>query len=441
MAIKVLSVEVKQIGATKAEDEAARTRLKELCEMVQQATNYVWMEWFAWHHGNGSAALIQEFQRDWIAYRESGGDKPSLDLKPISNELSNKLYHGVTERWPELHTRVVVLMLNRLTSLIGGKKASKGSFSGWHAILLFREAVPSSIRPLPIPFDTPKTAVSNNGNAKLLLPESDDGSHRLVLSLAREAVKGKSVKQSVKFDCMIWDRGRQMVGRRQTLKKIARGEYQMKGSQLCFSRGKVFANITYEIPDESVKAGDCTAILMPGCRHPLLFRVEGSNRNRWICGDGRVVNEVRRQLLSQRLGRQSAYRQCPTSNNRGHGRVRGIEKVTKLSRRWRDFVTTYSRNLAAAVVSECQRNGVGTLVFRMPEPDSSKRSSRFLSGAGVDIRRDSTSWDWYGLEKRISDKCTEAGIRIVKGVAPKGAAAKLKATKPKKPAHRKVLAK
>lgn len=136
--------------------------------------------------------------------------------------------------------------------------------------------------------------------------------------------------------------------------------------------------------------------------------------------------------MSQRLGRQSAYRQSPTSNTRGHGRNRGIEKVTKLSRRWRDFVVTYNRNLAAAVVTECQRNGVGTVVFRMPEADSPRRASMFLSTAGVDARRDSSSWDWYGLEKRINDKCAEAGIQVVASVAkspPAKKTAKSKAVK------------
>lgn len=408
MATRVLSVEVSRIGESKESDAAARTHLKSLCEQVQQATNYVWCEWLCWHHQNRSADIIRQWQADWIKYKQDGGEKPNLKLRAVPNELSNRLYHGVTERFPELYTHVVVLMLNRWNRTITKLKASAGSFSGWHAILLHRQSIPSCTKPLPLPFDTPKGDKSKNGNGKLRLPLSDSDSHVLTLKLAREAVAGKSVKTGVIFDCMIWDRGRQMASRRQTLKKIARGEYQMLGSQLCFSRGKIFAQLTYSIPDAAPVELTGTAIIQPGRRHPMLMRLAGQSRNRWICGDGRVVTEVRRQLLRQRLGRKSAYRQCPTSNSRGHGLHRAIGKVAKLTRRWRDFAKTFNGHMAAAIRAECQRYGIGTIVFARP-----KKDSRFLSNAGVEDWRDATSWDWFGFEKMLSDECNEFGIRVV----------------------------
>ena len=414
MATRVLSVEVKQIGDTKDEDSAARKQLLNLCGQVQQATNYVWVEWLVWHHTAGSADKIRAWQAAWIAYKNSGGEKPKLDVRAVPNELSHKLYHGVTERWPDLHTRVVALLLNRLTSGIGSLKASKGAFSGWHAILLHHQAIPTFTRPLPLLFDTPKfkssecgkIAKSTNGNAKLMLPIGDDASHTLTLKLAREAVEGRSTKASVEFKCTIWDRGRQMAGRRNTLKQIARGEYQMLGSQLCFDRGKVFAQITYTIPDVAPLELTGTALVTPGRRRPCLLRI--NERNKWIGGDGRVVLEVRRQLLRQRLGRKSAYRWCPTSNSRGHGLHRAIDKVAKLTRRWRDFAKTMNGQMAAQIRAECLKNGIGVLIVGRP-----KKDSRFLSNAGVEDWRDATSWDWFGLEKRINEECNEFGIRVI----------------------------
>ena len=415
MAIRVLSVEIKQIDGSKEADAAARTRLKELCEMVQQATNYAWAEWFSWHHLNGSLELIRKFQADWIAYKQAEetkgkSERPKLELKSISSELSIKMYHGVAERWPELHTKVVTLMLNKLSSLMsGGKKSAKGAFPGWHSVILFRESIPSSIHPLPLPFESPKAgAKSKNGNAKLMLPESNKESHRLILSLAREEVPGKKIKPSVKFDCAIWDLGRNMVSRRVTLSKIASGEYQLKGSQLCFKRGKLFAQLAYEIPDATKIDLKGTAIVSPGRKHPVLFKLPEKSGSHWLCGDGRVVGEVRRRLMNQRLSRKWSYRQNPTSNSKGHGRDRGIEKVTKLSRRWRDFVSTLNKNIAAALVKQCLRHEVGVVILGRP-----KKDSRFLSNVGNDSRYDVTSWDWYGLEKRIQDKCNEFGITVI----------------------------
>lgn len=400
MAIRILSVEVKQIGESKESDQTARTRLKELCEQVQEATNYFWSEWFCWHRTNGSEAKIREWQAEWIKYKNKERDKPKLDVVAMPKELSNLIYHGVSRGWPELQIRVVVLMLNRLSSGVASLKASRGSFAGWHAILLHRQAIPSFTKPLPLLFD--------KDNTKMFLPASDDDSHRIELKLAREEVAGKTTKASVVFDCLIWDRGRQMAGRRQTLKLITRGEYPLKGSHLVFDRGKCFAQLTYEIPEVPKSEATGTALITPGRRHPMLMKLPNRNGAKWIGGDGRVVTEVRRQLLCQRLGRKSAYRQCPTSNSRGHGRTRGIEKVTKLSRRWRDFVTTYSRNMAAAIVAECQRRDIGTVILGRP-----KKDSRYLSNTGVDDRRDSTSWDWFGLERRIADKCSSAGITFI----------------------------
>lgn len=425
-AVRVLSVEVARIGHSKEEDKAARDRLKELCEMVQQATNYVWAEWFSWHHANCSAAKIREYLDCLTKWRNAEiEEKPQLKLHDLTkidkntsekkpqdqcmpNVLSNAIYAGVTAQWPDLHSRVVVLLNNRLMSLIKSKKSANGNLSGWMSVLLYREQIPSSIHPLPLPFDTPKTASSSNGNAILLLPETDDGSHRLIVSFAREAIKGKKTKQSVKFDCTIWDKGRSMASRRNTLKKIATGEYQMLGSHLCFKRGKVFADIAYEMPQSPQKELTGTAVIIPSANRPLIMRVIGSNRNQWLGGDGRHVKEVRRQLMGQRLGRKSCHRWSPTSNNKGHGRERSNHKFTKLSRRWNDFVNTVNNQLAAQLVAKCIADGVGTVIV-----GKLKKATRFLANAGNNSRFDSTSWDWYGLEKRIQDKCNASGIKCV----------------------------
>jgi len=148
-----------------------------------------------------------------------------------------------------------------------------------------------------------------------------------------------------------------------------------------------------------------TALLAPGRKHPMLLRVNG--RNKWIGGDGRVVCEVRRQLLRQRLGRKSAYRQCPTSNSKGHGLTRAIAKVTKLTRRWRDFAKTLNGQMAAQVRAECLKNGIGTVVVGRP-----KKESRFLTSAGVEGWRDATGWDWFGFERQLKEECNEFGLRI-----------------------------
>lgn len=437
---KVLSVEVKRIGDTDDDDKNARTRLRELCEMIQQATNYVWDEWRAWHHANGSRQKLIKWYADIQAWYKADenerGEKPEMkvhdlmfsptkgknkgtprpDNQAVPSVLQNRLYGGVATGWPDLHLRTVVLTMNRMT--IGSRKAAHGSLPGWVAILLNHEAIPSFTNPLPLNFDT--------GNARLTLPETTDSHHKLVLSLAREEVEGKTTKASVKFVCHIWDRGKQMAGRRIVLSKIARGEYQMKGSQLCFSRGKIFANITYDVVESpSVPKTGC-AFLMASRHQPLVLKLLGRTGGtvygntkgqfmslpraqlKWIGGDGRLVAEKRRELMHQRMSRKMSYRLAPTANSRGHGRHRAFDKVSLLSRRWRDFTTTMSRNMAMAVAKECLRHGIGVLYIGRP-----KKDSRFLSRAGNDSRYDETSWAWHVLWKMLNDKCSEHGVQVI----------------------------
>lgn len=57
MALRFLDVEICQIGPDKT-DKEPRNQIKALCEAVQEATNFVWAEWFAWHRRNRSREAI-----------------------------------------------------------------------------------------------------------------------------------------------------------------------------------------------------------------------------------------------------------------------------------------------------------------------------------------------------------------------------------------------
>jgi IS605 OrfB family transposase len=184
-----------------------------------------------------------------------------------------------------------------------------------------------------------------------------------------------------------------------------RGDIEFKGSSIHWKDGKLFVNISHDVGEMAKVSGKVTATFAPGTERPAtLFYGE---RDRWIGGDGRIVSVVRRQLMTQRWSRQQTYRKCASSSRKGHGRHRGLDKVTLLSNRWRDFVKTFNRNMTAEIVRICQYENIGELTYERAD-----KTKMFLTNAGKSGDRDSSGWDWFQLEKMIQDKLGEIGVKV-----------------------------
>lgn len=403
--LRVLTVEVASVSDDKDEHWKQFRDVEALMTEIQEIQNAFFDHWRAWHFENGSAAKIKAFHQAWKEHAEAKrpkSERPKLAVHPYPPELGKRIYHFVTKNWPTVHTRPVVLVLNRLTKLVTSSKSAKGSWPAWHSWLLFRQQIPMFTHPCPIPIDPKK---GSNGNFRLEIPSSADKSHVLHCTIARKPVAGQKTQKSVTVAMTIRDRGKPMRGRRVVLGRIASGEFEPCGSQLFIKDNKLFAALSYYQPKPARVSGDKTAVVAAMPNSPLRMRADG--RSWRIGGDGRVVATIRRQLMGQRWSRQQSYRVSASSARKGRGRRRAMDKVTLLSNRWRDFVRTYNRNMAVEICKRAIVFGCGVIVVLKRSDDS-----RWLARAGKFDRRDKSSWDWYALEKTLCDKAVEFGLHV-----------------------------
>lgn len=406
MAVRVLRFEIYRVEADDV--KSVRQRWHGLADQCQRITNFIWRQWLVWHTQNNSPAKIRKYLDGLAKWRENKdakgkpGEKPKLELQTVSNDLSNALYAGIAGEFKDVNARVQVLLLNSVKKKIKERKAAKGNLSGWMAILLDRESVPSSTRPQPIPFDAK--------NVKLVPPADSKDNWRLRLRIDR-LDQGDKMATSNEDVVQLLTKRRGIAGHEKILQRIALGEHKFCGSSLYFDRQKRkwFALVCYDKQGEVEQMNpEKAAVLRPGLKRPWMLRY---GRTFWRGGHGRHVAAVRHQLLTQRWGRQDGYR-FAGSANKGHGRERALQPIFRLSKRWKDFVKTCNHQLTANIVRECVEQGIGTLYYF--QPTEAKRDTRFLATAGkVASRHDSTGWDWHQVASMLAYKSKEAGIHLV----------------------------
>lgn len=385
-------------------DDATYTRWRDLSRETQRMINYIHQLWLCWHVDAGTPQKIEEFLRELAAWKDGGevGDKPKIKLEAMPNDLSNKIYHACSGRFPLLHSRVRVLLANIVTRKLLERKAAYGALSGWWSILLGNESLPSTHRGNPIPFD--------KDNSEIVPPATAEENWQLRIKVQRDTdnPKGK-VCPSIEDTIGLWSKGQKAASQVATLKKIASGEYTFRGSNLLLKNdGKWYAQIAYSAPIEAAKPLDPgkVATLSAGETYPWRLNLCGWYRSPG--GSGKAVEFVRLQLMSQRRSRQECYRQSSSSRT-GHGRAKAQDIVTRLTRRWRDFVKTFNHQVTSDVVSQCVADGIGKLVYVQPTEKWSK--SAYLATAGKsEDRRESSAWDWYQVKTMLSYKCQDAGI-------------------------------
>lgn len=399
MAVRAITLELWKFSPER------REAWRDLAIACQQMQNRLWQIWLCHHANNQSAEKLREHFEAYNRWKETKqGEKPQWPCKALEPPLtasadSRSFYRILSAEFPEVNLRTKGLLTNAWQSRLSQRKSASGNLPGWVSILFANESLPSFTRPQPIPFD--------KENAKLI---KDGDKYIVELRIERLADSGKSIVER----CELMVNKAKAYKMRVTFDRILSGEYQWKGSNLVFDRGKWMVALSYEMgPREHVGLNcDKTLIVRPGRQSPWRVRVAGGESFRFG-GNGRHVEYARRAIIDQRNSRKEHYRWAG-SNQKGHGRKRAEAVWTKLSSTYRYFVKRYNGEITRQLINLAVSRGCGRIVYLQPK--DRQRDTRFLSVAGND-HRSAMSWDYFQFGTMLASKCETEGIEY--GAKPK----------------------
>jgi hypothetical protein len=321
-------------------------------------------------------------------------------VKAMDAATSKKIYHALRKSHPLLATRPLVLAMNTEGQKLARTPATKSAYPRWMNILAGKGEHPSYSRPMPVPFDL--------ANCRLIPPEKDAKQEEWKLEV-RLQVNPDEPRKLIVHRLKIKTGGYRLRGLRESLWRIAAGEWKLCGSNLVLRDGLWYAHICYQLPAIEKPSLDPAkrAMLSPAADRPMHLWHDGYPNYLRRFGDD--VRHIRGQLVARRWSNNEAYR-FASSARKGHGRARAMAWREKLRRRWMDFVKTYNEQLTSDVMRRCREKGIGALVWY--QPVGSRRDSRFLSWAGSGGRNDLRQWDWTQLGGLLARKCEENGIAL-----------------------------
>ena len=399
MTVKTMRYEI--VG-WQGDPKEARLRWRTIADQCREIVNVIWQQWEVWHVAQGNDIKVQQFATELREYRQKEREsRPKLEVQCMPAVLNKLIRKKITERFPGVHSRVRELLLNITAQRMTGKDV-EGKWNIWVAVLLNRQGRPNSTHDQPIPFDRANTK-------PLSLVEGKYTNYQLKINLTR-LPSDKKASPSIEDHVQLKARGSGAV----IMRRIVGGEYKFCGSSIVYHQGKHkwFALVAYNDHVENVENSELDhtkkAVLHPTRKEPWALWI--GSRWQWFGGRGNYVAAARHRLLTQRWSRQETYRHAGSAN-KGHGRLRALAPIDKLSNRWKDFCKTANHTLTSQVIDYCIDQKVGHLVYLQPCGD--KRDTRFLARAGkVEGRTDSTGWDWSQVATMLAYKCKEKGIHL-----------------------------
>jgi hypothetical protein len=389
--VRICRLEVSKVAG---EWKATTDRWHDQQRQCQQLANTIWQTWLVWHVQNGSADKL----RAWLEQRKTEGVKAAgkCPVQAVPKELAKLIYRTCSEKFPHLHSRVRVLLQQRIVMGISSRKASSGSLPGWSAILLCNESIPSFTRGVPILFDI--------ANTKLVM--GDDGVPRVELKTTLIG-KGKSVTD----DITIWSKGSRVRSQVVIFKRVVAGTFKFCGSSLMFDRKckKWFVMLSYRRPVHRATevSPEKVAYLIPGRSVPFVFRERGVSRRWWMQQRGDHIGSMRRRVFGERRARSANYRLATA--RKGKGREHSNRWRDELSHTWSEFVRRVNHAVSHDAVAECVARGIGKLVYL--KPSGSVADHRAVSTLGH-VDGDCSTWEFFQLKTMLAYKCQDVGIEF-----------------------------
>ena len=383
-----------------------RELLQSLSEQTQAVANRFVEQWLVHHIQNGSREKLADWLAELREAREQG--KKSKAKCPV-NFLPDGFKPDEIRKWTDatdefsLKGRVAGLTLKRLEQTLRTKKASRGSLSGWIAILMNRESIPSYTSPLPIPFDSHNSRHPDRaGCCGIVRRENNEWDLRVSLT------QGRNEYETIP----LLTRKRKAAKQRIHLERIDDGRYKFSGSQIYRDRstGKWMVAICYQDTITQTKRLDHekVAVLSPGRIEPWILQMQEGVY--WRGGTGAHVTAMRMRLQQERSQRSEHYRYCGT-DRKGHGGKTARLPWEKLSSKWKNFQKRYNEEVTTQIVREIVNRGYGTLEYLQPEGE--KSNTRFLSVSGMrDGSFNLRGWEYHQVKTMLARKCESEGVQF-----------------------------
>ncbi len=150
-ATRICRLQVDKVSGTWKETTG---RWHEQQQQCQKMANRVMQLWLAWHIDKGSPTLLEEWLEERGKYQ--GEEKRKAGKCPVQalpKGLDKELYAYCRREYPQLHTRVTTLMINRITKGVlsterrrkAGCRVGKQSCWGMKAFQAFTADTPSHL--------------------------------------------------------------------------------------------------------------------------------------------------------------------------------------------------------------------------------------------------------------------------------------------------------
>lgn len=185
---------------------------------------------------------------------------------------------------------------------------------------------------------------------------------------------------------------------RSELQQIFEENYKVCGSSIQIVGKKIILNMSMDIPKQELKLDENTVVGVDlGVAIPAVC---GLNNNGYIkksIGSKDEFLRIRTQMQSQRRRLQKVLK----STSGGHGRIKKMQAIDRISERERNFVKNYNHFVSKEVVDFAVKNKAKYINV---EDLSGFNSSEF-------IRR---NWSYYELQQFITYKASKYGIEVRK---------------------------
>lgn len=361
--------------------------LADLAKLCRTATNAAVEDWLL------RARKLKRQTKKQAAKNQKTG-------KPLSE--STKIYHAMRAAAPTLRSNAVAMLAAQLNTNLASKVdwRRRGEFETKGAPPKRKDAIMQyEDRP---PFTTQMQYPVHNRDIALHFGER----YVITLQLADGPIE---LELSTK---------RLPAGKKKILLEVASGKRKLCCSRLLLKDDAWYWFLPVAFEAEQLNE-DVTATLSPviigaepedledqAKRAEKLSRdrpfelVLPARRNPWGIGDGRylLAQTTRIDQLRKQIGWR--YRQ---RNGAGHGRKKIDAAMSKRATQLRNITSEVRRRAIADVVRQCQRAGVGTLVYR--DPTGPTKDLTWFAARGLE-------WDWTRWMGDLKNACARAGIAV-----------------------------